>query len=188
MGYRALLSARAFAENGMKSLRAALAVLAAAALLPAFAQVLPAHDYTDLWWNPGESGWGISIRQKPAAGGAVDALFAVWYAYDPRAADPASPAGAGNVPLWLVMPGGDWTSPTTYAGRMYVVAATPFQQPWNPAAHALQEVGTCQFRFTDAGHGVFTYSLAPPAGLPPTNPAFGLPAAAGSKAITRLAF
>ena len=115
---------------------------AAAALLPAAAQVKPAHDYTDLWWNPGESGWGISIRQKPPAGGAVDALFAVWYTYDPRAADPASPAGAANVPLWLVMPGGEWTTPTTYAGRMYVVAATPFQQPWNPAAHALQEVGT----------------------------------------------
>lgn len=172
----------------MQTLRLALAALAAAALLPAAAQVRPAHDYSDLWWNPGESGWGISIRQKAPAGGAVDALFAVWYTYDPRATDPASPAGAGNVPLWVVMPGGDWTTPTTYAGRMYVVAGTPFQQPWNPAAHAVQEVGTYRFQFTDAGHGVFTYSLAPPADLPPTNPAYGLPAAAGSKPIRRLAF
>jgi len=172
----------------MQTLRLALAALAAAAFLPAAAQVKPARDYTDLWWNPAESGWGISIRQKPPADGAVDALFAVWYTYDPRAADPASPAGAGNVPIWLVMPGGDWTSPTTYAGRIYVVAATPFPQAWNPAAHALQEVGTYRFQFTDAGHGVFTYSLAPPAGLPPTNPAYGLPAATGSKSITRLAF
>jgi len=173
----------------MHALRLVLASLAAAALLPAAAQVRPARDYTDLWWNPAESGWGISIRQKPPAGGAVDALFAVWYTYDPRAADPASPAGAGgNVPLWLVMPGGEWTTPTTCEGRMYVAAASPFLQPWDPAARALQEVGTYRFQFTDAGHGVFTYSLAPPEGLPPTNPAFGLPAAAGAKPITRLAF
>ncbi len=96
MGCRAFPLARSLRSTGCNLLRLVLAALAAAALLPAAAQVRPAHDYTDLWWNPGESGWGISIRQKPPAGGAVDALFAVWYTYDPRATDPASPAGAGT--------------------------------------------------------------------------------------------
>ncbi|HQZ44544.1 MAG TPA: hypothetical protein PK042_00440 [Usitatibacteraceae bacterium] len=172
----------------MRFLKSALAALAAAACLQAAAQVTPAIDYTDMWWNPAESGWGISIRQKLPVGGTIDALFAVWYTYDPRATDPASAGGSGNVPLWLVMPGGSWLTPTTYAGLMYVLTATPYPQAWNPSLRNMQEIGSFRFEFTDAGHGVFTYNIAPPAGLAVTNPAYGLPALSGTKAIQRQGF
>lgn len=172
----------------MKSMMTVLATLAATAGLHAAAQVKPAIDYTDMWWNAAESGWGISIRQKLPVGGTVDALFAVWYTYDPRAVDPASPGGAANVPLWLVMPGGSWSTPTTYSGLMYVLMATPFAQAWNPSARNMQEIGSYRFEFTDAGRGVFTYNISPPPGLASTNPAFGLPALSGSKSITRQGF
>ena len=175
----------------MKLLQTVLAVLAASAAFQAAAQVRPTVDYTDMWWNPDESGWGISIRQKLPVGGTVntvDAIFAVWYTYDPRAIDPASPGAAGFVPLWLVMPGGSWSTPTTYAGTIYVTLGTPLMQPWNPSAFGIQPVGTYRFRFTDAGHGVFDYNIEPPAGLPATNPAYGLPALSGSKSIVRQSF
>lgn len=172
----------------MKSLITALATLAASACLQAAAQVMPTVDYTDMWWNSAESGWGISIRQKLPVGGTVDALFAVWYTYDPRAIDPASPGATGHVPLWLVMPGGSWTTPTTYSGLMYVLTATPYAQPWNPSARNMQEVGSYRFEFADAGHGVFTYNISPPMGLSSTNPAFGLPALSGTKTIVRQGF
>lgn len=172
----------------MKSLRNALGILAALAALQAAAQVRPAVDYTDMWWNPAESGWGISIRQKLPVGGTVDALFAVWYTYDPRLLDTTSPGGTGFVPLWLVMPGGSWSTPTVYTGKMYVLTATPYAQPWNPSARNMQETGTFRFDFSDASHGVFTYNISPPAGLASNNPAFGLPAFSGSKSITRQSF
>ncbi|MGD9954315.1 MAG: hypothetical protein AB7S87_17220, partial [Burkholderiales bacterium] len=175
-------------ESPLKSLLAPLALAALLAPLPAAAQAKPAVDYTDMWWNPAESGWGISIRQKLPAGGTVDALFAVWYTYDPRAVDPASPGGTGQVPLWLVMPGGHWDTPTTYSGLIHVLTATPYALPWNAAARNMQPVGSFRFEFSDAGHGTFTYAIDPPAGLPATNPAFGLPALSGTKSIVRQGF
>jgi hypothetical protein len=48
----------------MRKLQVALAALAAAVALGAGAQVRPTIDYTDMWWDPQESGWGISIRRR----------------------------------------------------------------------------------------------------------------------------
>ena len=174
----------------MKWLQSVLAVVAASAVLQAGAQARPTVDYTDMWNDPDEPGWGISIRQKLPAGGTVDKLFAVWYTYDPRALDPASPGGTGFVPLWLVLlsDDGTWSTPTTYTGKIYATVGTPFPQSWSPPAHDIQPVGTFRFRFTDAGNGVFDYSIVPPADVPTTHPAFGLPAATGSKTIVRQSF
>lgn len=180
----------------MRKLQAALAALAAAVALGAGAQVRPTIDYTDMWWDPQESGWGISIRQKLPVGGddsTVDALFAVWYTYDPRAVDAASPGGAGNVPLWIVMlppgpPTPGWTTPTRWTGKLYVTAGSPYFQDWNVARYGMTEIGSFRFDFTDAAHGVFTYAIAPPPGLASTDPAYGLPALSGAKAIQRMSF
>ncbi len=63
----------------------------------------PFFDYTDLWWNAAESGWGISIHVKN------DKLFAAWFAYD-----------AAGKPNWYTFQAGNWTSITnssaTYTG------------------------------------------------------------------------
>jgi hypothetical protein len=37
----------------------------------------PAFDFTDLWWNAGESGWGLNLIQH-----ANGIIFAMWYTYD----------------------------------------------------------------------------------------------------------
>jgi hypothetical protein len=172
----------------MKALRFVLAIAAGLVALQASAQSRPSLDYTDMWWDPNESGWGLSIRQKVPAGGTIDALFAVWYTYDPRAFDPASPGGTGSVPLWFVMPGGTWTTPTNYQGTIYVTMGSPYGQAWNGASFSIQAVGTYRLQFTDAGHGVFTYDISSTAGLPSTNPAANLPPLSGTKNIVRQGF
>ena len=168
-----------------------LAATLLAAAIPAAAQSVPATNYSDLWDNSaapgsgpcpgGESGWGITFTQH-----ASNQVEAVWYTYDPRQADSSSP---GNFkPLWLVMPGGTWTSPTVFTGDMYVTLGTPFGQAWafnanNPLP--VTQVGTFTFNFTSSSAGTFQYNVAPQAGLASTDPAFGMPSFSGTKPICR---
>jgi hypothetical protein len=171
-------------------IRKLLAVSILSLAIPAAAQSIPATNYTDLWdnsapFNPatgtgGESGWGITFTQH-----ATNAVEAVWYTYDPRAADPAS--SCNFKPLWVVMPGGTWTSPTSITGDAYLTLGTPFSLPWafTPATLPVTKVGTFTFTFTSATTGTFHYNIAPPAGLASTDPAFGMPTFADTKPITR---
>jgi hypothetical protein len=62
--------------------RFAIASLLALAL-PAAAQVVPAANYSDIWYNASESGWGVTFTQH-----AANTVEAVWYTYDPREPDP----------------------------------------------------------------------------------------------------
>ena len=154
------------------------AAFALSAALCANAQSTPATNYTDMWWNPAESGWGISFAQH----GSTNQVFAVWYTYDPR----EQGGGGQDKPLWIVMPGGTWVSPTTLTGNVFVATGVPFNQGGsNPRNNP---VGTFTFSFTDASHGVFSYNIAPPAGLAPSDPAYNLPSLSGSKSITRQSF
>lgn len=162
------------------SRRAFLAAALGTLVLPAFAQVVPAANYTDLWFLPSESGWGVSFTQHAG----TNQVYAVWYTYDPRQADPANPGR--YKPLWVVMPGGTWTTPTSIQGTAYVSSGAPFFQGGSNTH--LTPVGTFSFSFSDSSNGTFSYTIAPPAGLAPGDPAYGLPAFSGSKPITRLAF
>ncbi len=119
----------------------------------------PAVSYTDLWWNPSESGWGISIHEQ------YDALFAIWYEY----------RGDGS-PEWLVMSGGSWTAPDTFTGTLYRTAygsGRYFGAPFDPGAVARTAVGTLALRFTSATTATMTYSVD---------------GVVGSRAITRQSF
>ena len=54
----------------------------------------PIVNYTDLWWNPEESGWGLSVVQHSS-----NAIFATWFSYD-----------EDGTPGWYVVPEGTWSS------------------------------------------------------------------------------
>lgn len=152
---------------------AALALSLAA--LCANAQTTPAANYTDMWWNPGESGWGVSFVQHQS----THQVFAVWYTYDPR-----EPSSGQFKPLWIVMSGGTWTSPTTITGPVYVTNGVPFNQPGGKTAQ--NQVGSFTFSFSNASTGTFTYSIG---GAGSGNdPGAGLPAFSGTKSITRQSF
>lgn len=160
-------------------IRRLLTIALFAFALPAAAQSIPAANYTDMWWNAGESGWGVSIMQHAN----THQVYAVWYTYDPREAD----ASTGQFkPLWLVMAGGTWTSPTTLTGPVYVTNGRPFSQAGSNTT--VTTVGTFAFSFANNSSGTFTYNIAAPTNVASTDPAFNLPTLSGTKAITRQGF
>jgi hypothetical protein len=103
----------------------------------------PAIDYTDLWWNPNESGWGLNLIQHPSR-----VIFGVWYTYE-----------QDGTRTWYVMPSGAWTSATSYTGPLYATAGPPFTAPFNPDQVESRQVGTATLTFSDANNGTFTYSV-----------------------------
>src|SRR6476469_9201068 len=161
-------------------IRRLAAVLLTSFALPLAAQVVPATNYTDLWWNPNESGWRLTITQHDA----TRQIWAIGYTYDPRQQDPSG--GGAYKPLWINMPGGQWTSPTSLTGDVYVLNGTPFSQAGSSRQQT--RVGTFTFNFTSASTGLFSYDIAPPTGLASSDPAYGLPAMSGTKQIERLQF
>jgi len=165
-------------------IRPLLASVLLSAAFSAAAQNTPAANFTDMWWNPSESGWGLNITQHAA----TNKAFVVWYTYDPREPETATPEASDYKPLWMVLPNSTWTSPTTLTGAVYVTRGSPYFQGWNPAAHGAQEVGTFTFQFSGLSDGTFTWNIVPPGGLASTNPAFGLPSFSGTRAITRQSF
>lgn len=100
----------------------------------------PAFDYTDLWFDPLESGWGLNVVQHASGN-----IFAVMYTYD-----------LPNRPMWFVMPGGSWTSSTVFTGTLYRVTGSPASAPFK--AGGVAEVGAATFTFSDATHASITYA------------------------------
>lgn len=161
----------------MKKLAAAAVIFLA---FPAHAQSVPATNYSDMWFNPAESGWGISFVQHSG----THQVYAVWYTYDPREVDTAT---GQFKPIWLVMPAPvTWTSPTSVTGPVYVTNGVPFFQAGSNTR--VTPVGSFTFNFSSSSTGTFTYNIAPPSGLASNDPAFNLPALSGSKSITRQGF
>ena len=101
----------------------------------------PRVDYTDHWWNPLESGWGMSIHQHPS-----DRLFAIWFVYNQ----------AGE-PIWYTLRPGQWTSPVTYTGPIYRTAGPYFGGPFDPTQVSVTQVGTGTLTFPDSATGTFSY-------------------------------
>ena len=162
----------------LKMIRFAYLISMLALALPVAAQSTPSANYSDMWWNPAESGWGLSLAQHSA----TNQVFAVWYTYDPR-----EPSSSGRFkPLWIVMPGGTWTSPTRLTGSVYVTNGLPFNQAGSKTTN--NAVGSFTFDFSSSSTGTFTYNVAAPAGLASNDPAFNLPSMSGTKAIQRQAF
>ena len=103
----------------------------------------PPTDYTDLWWNPGESGWGLKLIQHPSR-----VIFGVWYTYE-----------LDGTQTWYVLPNGSWTSANTYAGTLYTTAGPPFTAQFDPSQVEKRAVGNATVTFSDANNGVFSYSV-----------------------------
>jgi hypothetical protein len=103
----------------------------------------PAFDYTDLWWNPAHSGWGLNITQHPS-----HVIFAVWYTYD-----------ANGKRVWYSLTEGSWTSPTTYTGPLFVSSGPAANAPFDPSQVTRTQVGTGTLQFSDANNGTWSYTV-----------------------------
>jgi hypothetical protein len=114
---------------------------------PVTPAIVPAFDYSALWWNPAESGWGLSITQHQSS------LFASWFVYNTD----------GNS-RWVVMPGGTWTTPTTSWAISTRPTARLTTRPSIPTSSSTVRVGTATLSFSSADAGVLNYSVAGVAG------------------------
>ena len=103
-----------------------------------------AIDYTDLWWNPNEAGWGLNLIQHPSR-----IIFGVWYTYAPD-----------GKRTWFVIPNGQWTADNTYTGPIYQTAGpSAAVNPFDASKVVRVPVGSATLRFSDANNGTFTYDI-----------------------------
>jgi hypothetical protein len=98
-------------------------------------------NYTDLWWNPSESGWGVSITHRPASGVA----FVAWYTYD-----------INGVAKWYVGPDCRMAS-TSCTSTLYETSGPPMGNVFNPTMVSVRAVGTISLSFQASGSGTMSY-------------------------------
>lgn len=110
--------------------------------------VKPLSDYSGLWWNDRENGWGLSIHQ-----GATSLIFAGWYVYD-----------ASGQPVWYTIQPGRWVDFRTWTGIVYRTTGPRFfGAAFDPSLLRLTPVGTATFNFDQVPATVdsatFTYTV-----------------------------
>ena len=98
-------------------------------------------NFTDLWWNPAESGWGINLNHLGPA-----VIFATLYTYDVD--------GTG---MWLFA-NGDKQADGSFAGNLYRATGPVFNaSPWSAITQTA--VGTLRLAFATPDTGTLTYSV-----------------------------
>jgi YVTN family beta-propeller protein len=111
---------------------------------------LPATDYTDLWWNPSESGWGIGITQQAST------MFVAWFAYDDT-----------GTAQWYVASNCAVNAPGNgCAGALYRTSGPidPLRNAFDPSRVKVTAVGSIAVSFTDANTGSISYEVDGKAG------------------------
>lgn len=104
--------------------------------------IQPAVDYTDLWWNPSEPGWGVTLTHQ------FGTIFATWYAYD----------DSGKA-IWYVASSCAVVS-SGCSGDLYQVSGGSMPiVTWNGANLAVTKVGAVSFAFSNSSTGTMTYTI-----------------------------
>lgn len=103
---------------------------------------LPTINYSALWWNANEPGWGVAVTQQ------YGTIFATLYTYD-----------TSGTPVWYVASNCPIIGKGC-AGDLYQVTggSTP-TSAWNAPNKFVAKVGTISFMFTDGSNGVMSYSI-----------------------------
>jgi hypothetical protein len=133
----------------MKKLAAAFVCSLVLGMLPIHSAkaVSGSSDYSGLWWNESESGWGLNVIQQEQI------LFITLFVYGTEA--PTWFVGS-NVAFVSANAAGD----RTYSGQLFRTAGTPFfQTPFNPAATTANAVGTITFVALADGTATLQYSV-----------------------------
>jgi cytochrome c553 len=100
----------------------------------------PAINYTDIWWNSDESGWGIAATQQFAT------VFLAWYVYD------------GNAkPTWYVAL--CTLNGTSCSGDLLRTTGPAFGPTFNSSQVQVFTAGTVSVNFTNANNGVLNYTV-----------------------------
>ena len=99
-------------------------------------------NYTDLWWNANESGWGLNLNHQG------DTLFATLFTYD-----------TDGTAMWLVMSSGAKQADGSYSGSLYRNTGPAFNaSPWTSVNYTL--VGSMRLTFSGSGAaGILSYNV-----------------------------
>jgi hypothetical protein len=105
-----------------------------------------ATNYTDLWWNASESGWGVNFTHQG------DIIFATWFTYD-----------AAGKPWWLTAELHKSAS-GVYSGQVTTVAGPPFDRlpfpPGGTPGGAVETVvGNATVTFAHGNAASFAYTV-----------------------------
>ena len=131
-----------------RSLRGLVRAVAAIATvcLPAHAASYGTTDYTDLWYNPAESGWGVNVIQQS------NVIFATLFVY-----------GADTAPSWFVasdVEPSPASSLTVFSGTLYKTTGPGYTAtPFDPNAVQAAPVGTITFTFTGDSTATLQYVI-----------------------------
>jgi murein DD-endopeptidase MepM/ murein hydrolase activator NlpD len=105
---------------------------------------LPRPNFTDLWWNPAESGWGVNLIHQG------DVIFATWFTYD---------TDRGG--LWLVMDAARLQPDGSYTGTIYRTTGVALPQiNGQPAQSGAVAVGSGTLRFPTTQQATFSYTVS----------------------------
>ena len=120
-----------------------LPALIAAAIPTLASAVTTSVDYSDMWWNPNESGWGANMIQQG------DTIFVTLFVYDQN----------GN-PTWFVAPSTTATGATHFAGPLFKVTGPYYgASSFNAAGVTATQVGNLTFDAKDASDATLAYSV-----------------------------
>jgi hypothetical protein len=103
-------------------------------------------DYTDLWWDPTQDGWGVNVIQQG------DTLFATFFVYS-----------TNGSPSWYVASGATFAGlqagAPTFSGLLYQTGGPWFGGAFDPGAVTRRQVGSATFTFTSVVAGTLSYSV-----------------------------
>jgi len=127
----------------MKSLLRSLAF----SLVAAFGIAMPAAastssvDYTDLWYIPAESGWGLNLIQQN------NVIFATMFVY-----------GTDNTPRWYVASDLESSNGTNFSGALFKTTGSYFGAAWNPSQATATPAGSMSIVFNSPTSATLTYT------------------------------
>jgi hypothetical protein len=98
-----------------------------------------------IWWDPAESGWGLSVQRNDRG-----VTFAAWYAYDKL-----------GRPTWYHMPAGQLVAANTVEGDVYSPGGPTFDSAIFDSAAVVPgpSLGRFRIEWKDADTAVFTIDV-----------------------------
>jgi hypothetical protein len=126
-------------ESPMIRSAARLALSTLLALYSFTAHAFPSLE--GLWWNPAESGWGITLTQQAGT------IFATWFIYGPD-----------GKPYWVIAT--LINNGLGYSGQVYTTSGTPYATaPFNATETKGFVVGSATLTASDANHASLLYTV-----------------------------
>ena len=100
-------------------------------------------EITDMWWSPGESGWGVNVVLQR------DVAFLTFFVYDTQ----------GN-PVWYTSDAHLATDGTTvWSGKLYATNGPWFGGPFAAGNVRVRTVGTVTFSTSQLDQATLTYTV-----------------------------